>query len=87
MNTQASDDLSLLEARFSHVVKRLIDCWGDPEYFDLVFQDLMYDRRGDRSGWPFDAFFELQFLRRLHDAAYGGCAPRKDVWAEMAPDD
>lgn len=87
MNDPTPDERSLLEARFDHVVRRLIDCWGDPEYFALVFDDLMYDRRGDRSGWPFDVFEELQFLRRLHEAAYGVSPTRTDVWDEKVPDD
>ncbi|AGA91414.1 hypothetical protein Thimo_2703 [Thioflavicoccus mobilis 8321] len=87
MNDRIADERSILEARFNHVVKRLTDCWGDPEYFELVINDLMYDKRGDRSGWPPDAFFELQFLQQIHNAAYGPTTKHKDVWDVMTPND
>lgn len=63
--------LSLLENDFPHIVKRLHECWGDPESFDLMFADLMLDQRGGRAGWPFDAWQDLVFLQEIHDLAYG----------------
>lgn len=61
----------VLEERFPHVIKRLITCWGDPDAFEAVFSDLIIDKRGDRTGWPFDAWLELNFLQEVHDCAYG----------------
>ena len=63
--------VSVLEGRFPHVIKRLLVCWGDPESFDAVFFDLIVDKRGDRTGWPLDAWGELNFLQEIHDLAYG----------------
>jgi hypothetical protein len=63
--------LSVLEARFPHAIKRILVCWGDPEAFEAVFSDLIIDKRGDRTGWPFDAWAELNFLQEVHDLAYG----------------
>lgn len=70
--------VSVLEASFPHVVSRLQLCWGDPESFAVVFADLMIDKRGDRTGWPFDAWTELNFLQEVHDLAYGVSLRRAD---------
>lgn len=63
--------VSVLEARFPHVIKRLGLCWGDPDAFEEMFADLMLDKRGDRTGWPMDAWAELNFLQSIHHLAYG----------------
>lgn len=84
---ETSSAISVLEARFGHVLTRLIPCWGDPSCFHRVFEDLIYDSRGDRSGWPFDAFMELEFLRQIHDAAYGTETGRHDVWDDVSERD
>lgn len=79
--------ISALEEQFTHVVKRLTACWGDPAFFDLVFADLMLDQRGGRSGWPFDAWLELVFLQEVHDLAYGVAKYRTGNAAGSATDD
>ncbi|MBK1718281.1 hypothetical protein [Thiocystis violacea] len=63
--------ISALEEKFPHAIHRLHECWGDPEYFGLVFADLTLDRRGNRHGWPEDAWMDLVFLEEIHDLAYG----------------
>ncbi|NCA69162.1 MAG: hypothetical protein EOM91_03490 [Sphingobacteriia bacterium] len=68
--------VSVLEERFPHVLQRLERCWGNPDHFEEVFYDLMIDKRGDRSGWPFDAWSELNFLQSIHDIAYGMSSAR-----------
>jgi hypothetical protein len=70
--------ISVLEEKFPHVIKRLLECWGDPEYFRLVFDDLTQDRRGDRHGWPEEAWMELLFLEEIHDLAHGLARSRVD---------
>jgi hypothetical protein len=62
--------ISILESRYGHVVERLLPCWGDTAAFQAVYDDLMFDARGNRSGWPADAWDELQFLENLHKLAY-----------------
>lgn len=84
MTESDGSQLSVLEAGFGHVVTRLVQCWGDPEYFHLVFQDLIIDKRGNRSGWPFDAFMELELLQRVHDEAYGRPALQRDTWDQIS---
>ena len=63
--------ISILEARYGHVMKRLLKCWGDPAQFSDLYDDLFFDTRVEhRSGWPADVLEELQFLRKLHELAY-----------------
>lgn len=57
---------TILESRFGHVVARLIPAWGDPVAIQELFEDLIFDKRGTRAGWPADAWEELQFLQKLH---------------------
>lgn len=64
-------ELSVLEERYQHALERLVQCWGDSAYFAEVFDDLIIDRRGTRTGWPLEAWSELVFLQCLHDGAYG----------------
>lgn len=58
--------ISILESRFGHVVARLLPAWGDKAAFQDLFDDLIFDKRGTRAGWPADAWEELQFLQKLH---------------------
>ncbi len=62
--------ISILESRYGHVVARLVPAWGDPVAFQALFDDLVFDKRGTRSGWPADVWEELQFLQRLHKLAH-----------------
>jgi hypothetical protein len=70
--------MSILESSYGHVVERLLPCWGDPVAFQVLFDDLMFDARGGRSGWPTDVWGELQFLERLHKLAYSTLDEEKE---------
>ena len=69
-------DASLLESRFPDALRSLRFVWGDPEAFDLVFQDLTLGDRVEPGGWPKDAWDELGLLQDVHDCAYGLPAAR-----------
>ena len=62
--------ISILESRFGHVVDRLVPSWGKPTVFHDLFDNLLFDGRSNRTGWPGDAWEELQFLNKLHSFAY-----------------
>ena len=62
--------ISILESRFGHIVERLHAAWGDPVAIQDLFDDLVFDKRGNRNGWPTDVWEELQFLQKLHKLAY-----------------
>lgn len=57
---------SYLEERFPHVVQKILETWGNPKEFSDMFNDLIFDARGGRSGWPVEAWQELEFLNALH---------------------
>ena len=57
---------SYLEERFPHLIAPLTETWGKPEEFGPFMFDLIYDRRGGRTGWPVEAWQELSFLEALH---------------------
>ncbi len=63
--------VSVLEEGFPHVISRLQACWGRPDRLEQLMSDLLIDRRGDRTGWPLDAWSELNFLHAVHELAYG----------------
>lgn len=51
---------------YSHVLNRLMQLWGTPE-FNAYMHDLMVDKRGGRQGFPLKVMEELVFLGKLHD--------------------
>jgi hypothetical protein len=57
---------SYLEDHFPHVIVRLERAWGNRCAFNEVFNDLIFDSRGGRSGWPEEAWNELAWLNQLH---------------------
>lgn len=65
------DDYPVLEVRYRHVLDRITARWGKPGEFHEFFQRLILDDRGDRQGWPADAWAELVFLQQVHDRAFG----------------
>lgn len=67
----ARNQRSVLETRYQQVLKRIVRCWGSPGPLAEIFDDLLIDRRGDRQGWPPDAWAELMLLQQVHLAAYG----------------
>lgn len=69
-----------LEVGYRHVVDRLLQCWGIVEAFAVVHHDLVFDRRGDRCGWPADVWSDLVLLQEIHDEAYGTLPPGAEPW-------
>lgn len=69
--------LSLLEARYGHIIPGLTQSWGSAEKFERYIGTLFFDSRWDRKGWPADAWAELQFLHTLHRTAYAEQYPRR----------
>jgi len=76
--------VSILEARFGHIVERLLRCWGSPDAFNNMFNDLVFDTRSNRTGWPEDVWEELQFLQQVHKIAYEN--KMKDATEDLGDD-
>lgn len=55
---------SAIENLFPHLTMGLCDCWGKPECLDYL-ERLLFDARGERQGFPADAYAELLFLYTL----------------------
>ena len=57
-----------LATKFPRVANRIAKQWGEPTACRLDFDDLVYDKRGTRKGFPPDVYVELLALR---DYYYG----------------
>lgn len=60
---------NVLEEQFPHVVDNLILFWGEPEFLDQLERLLKYSydpSRPNRSGFPFKAIQELEFILQEH---------------------
>jgi hypothetical protein len=57
-----------LAAQFPRVANRIAQAWKEPSACRRNFEDLVYDNRGDREGFPPDVLVELLALR---DHYYG----------------
>jgi len=56
---------SVLETRFPRILQAIQALWGYPE-MNLYFSKLMMDERGDRDGFPPEAWEEIHLLMELH---------------------
>ena len=63
--------LRVTSMRFPHVVTRIAHAWAEPRRLQQVLDELMYDERGDRSGFPFEVLAELAELRCCHERWVG----------------
>lgn len=63
--------LRLTSERFPHVLPRIAHAWAEPDRLQRVLDELMYDERGGRAGFPFEVLAELAELRRCHERWVG----------------
>jgi hypothetical protein len=76
--------VSNLESHFGHIVERMLKCWGQPAEFNAMYNDLVFDTRADRSGWPEDVWKEIEFLNALHKRIF---EMQEEVVSEPVDDD
>ncbi|TCJ12723.1 hypothetical protein EZJ19_10780 [Parasulfuritortus cantonensis] len=62
----AADTTSVLERRFPHIVKGLVQAWIEPEAADRFLATILVDDRNGRAGLPEEAFEELMFISDLN---------------------
>ncbi len=62
-------DLSLIHlyAEFPHVLDKVAMAWGDHLAFYALMDDLLIDKRGGRTGFPFKAAIELSRLAEHYE--------------------
>ncbi len=76
-----------VEAKYPRVFGRIMDSWGTPEA-DIIFEDLLMDKRGGRQGFPAEVMGEILLLSRIHDRikeireAKAGLGQPKDPWGQ-----
>lgn len=56
---------SALETRFPRILEAIQALWGYPE-LNAYFDKLAIDDRGDREGFPPDAWDEISLLMHIH---------------------
>ena len=56
---------------FPHIVDRLAAEWADPARMARAIDDLIYDMRGGRAGFPMDVLSELGVLRERYERWVG----------------
>ena len=78
---------SYLEDRFPHLIPGLTENWGKPEEFKAFMFSLIFDSRGGRTGWPWEAWEELSFLEALHKLARPLDSAESESESESVHDD
>jgi hypothetical protein len=51
---------------YPRIANRLAQSWGDKAKVELIFEDLMHDRRGQRKGFSERVRVEIERLERFH---------------------
>jgi hypothetical protein len=73
---------------YPRVANRLALCWSDPALTGRLFDDLLFDKRGKRKGFPKPVAEELMRLRRYHEVHRAVDAPASLwEWRSMAVSD
>lgn len=62
---------------YPRAANRLARSWHDPTLVDRVLNDLLFDERGGRAGFPPRIVDELKLLRRFHEQPH-------DAWLYVA---
>jgi hypothetical protein len=55
-----------LATKYPRIVNRIAAAWGEPSSCRANFDDLVYDNRGDRQGFPPDVHRDLMALREYY---------------------
>jgi len=70
----------MLATLFPGIVNKLALAWPEPAKARALMDELVIDRRGDRSGFPSGVFSELLRLHALISATASDTAPQ-DIWS------
>lgn len=72
-----------LAERFPHIADRLAASWGQPSSMDATMQDLLFDRRAGRAGFPEAMLSTLFALHAAHAKIFPLPASRMDIWTAI----
>lgn len=72
----------LLPVTFPRIANRIAECWDNPKEASKYFDELLFDERGGRQGFPMAISLELAVLKenvvaRLNYVPPPGPSPRK----------
>jgi len=70
-----------LAVRFPHIANKLARLWHIQDKTSAYFDELMFDRRGSRKGFPADVAFELAVLKGHHDSIVRKA--RSNAWNDV----
>lgn len=70
----------VLAALFPAVVNKVALAWSEPKRAQKLLEELLIDRRGNRSGFPKGAFAELLRLHGLISSTAHDTTPQ-DIWS------
>ena len=66
-----------LEKKFPHILEKIVNSWGKPE-FDAIINKLMLDTRDHmRHGFPPDVAGEILHLSMIHTEQQSGTAAKQ----------
>lgn len=73
-----------LESKYLRIFNSIMSTWGTMEC-DAAFEDLFFDNRGGRQGFPEDVMRDILFLSRLHDKMRNLRLGKKDddIWGNV----
>ena len=73
-----------LEDKYLRIFSSIMSTWGTTEC-DATFEDLYFDNRGNRQGFPEEVMRDILFLSRLHDKLRNMRLGTKDedVWGNI----
>lgn len=76
LNTDTDFYPANLEQKFPHILEKIVNSWGKPE-FDAIINKLMLDTRDHmRHGFPPEVAGEILHLSRTHTAQQSGSAEK-----------
>jgi len=69
-----------LEASYGRILERIMSLWDDPIALQVLFEDLMVDKRGGRQGFPSPVTNDIYRLSVMYDSLRES-AQELDPWA------
>ncbi len=68
--------LQVTAERFPHVIEALARDWAEPSRMNATLDEVVFDARGNRSGFPLEVLLELAELRSRYARWVGARAQR-----------
>ena len=68
-------------SEFTHLCDKIRLFWGQPEFFAFV-EELLFDTRGSRQGFPTATMIELNMLYEIHLELVPYPDKKRDIWTD-----